>query len=104
MAVQAALPIFLGFLSIPLTEPPAWHVFQGRIDEAHRLLIRLRNNKTDIVDNEITMFQRAKADEGSRRGETRFWDILKGTNLQRAITSGAPSRRGPSRCRKRSRR
>lgn len=89
MAIQAACPVVLGFLSFLLPESPVWDIQHGRLDSARRTLLQIRNNNIDMVETELSMHQVAIAEAADRLEQTHFWDILSPANLSRTLTAGA---------------
>ncbi|KIW85635.1 hypothetical protein Z517_01027 [Fonsecaea pedrosoi CBS 271.37] len=89
LAVQAACPVAFGFLTFLCPESPLWYLQHGKLEEARRILMSIRNQKTDIVDAEISMYRITLEEEAEMRKQTRFWDILNRANLKRTLTAGA---------------
>lgn len=89
LAVQAACPVALGLLTMLCPESPLWCVQHGKVEEARRILMGIRNNKADIVDAEVSMYQISITAEAELRKQTRFWDIMNRANIKRTITAGA---------------
>ncbi|CAI6088080.1 unnamed protein product [Clonostachys chloroleuca] len=85
LAIQAAVPVGLCLLTFLIPESPVWDIQHGRLDAARRTLLTLRNNRADMVDAEISMYQ--AADE--RTQASNFWHILDRENLQRTLSAGA---------------
>ncbi|KAF7558987.1 hypothetical protein G7046_g5164 [Stylonectria norvegica] len=89
LAIQAALPVILGLATLLLPESPVWYTTHGRLDEARRVLLTLRNGHEEIVDAELSILQAAVAVEGKRTDQVHFWSILNKNNLKRTLTAGA---------------
>lgn len=85
LAIQAAVPVGLCLLTLLVPESPVWDIQHGRLDSARRTLLALRNNRADIVDAEISMYQAAN----ERTQASNFWHILDRENLQRTLSAGA---------------
>lgn len=89
LAVQAACPVALGLLTFLCSETPVWYIQNDWVDQARTTLMALRNNKTEIVEAEVSMHLVAAAEDAARRSQTHFWDILNRQNLKRTLTAGA---------------
>jgi hypothetical protein len=89
LAIQAACPVAFGILMLLCYESPLWYIQNGKLDEARRALMALRNNATEIVETELSLYRAAVDAERQRREQSRFWDILNRTHLQRTLTAGA---------------
>ncbi|OAP60660.1 hypothetical protein AYL99_05662 [Fonsecaea erecta] len=88
LAVQAACPVTFGLLTMLCPESPLWYVQHGKMEDARRVLMAIRNKKSEIVDAEISIYRVSIAEETEMRKQTRFWDILNRANLKRTITAG----------------
>lgn len=88
LAIQAACPVVFGFLTLVCPESPVWHIQHGKLDEARSTLMAIRNKQVDVVEAEISMHQLVASQNAERREKTRFWDILKRSNIKRTLTAG----------------
>ncbi|ETI24719.1 hypothetical protein G647_04088 [Cladophialophora carrionii CBS 160.54] len=88
LAIQATCPVVFGVLMLFCYESPLWYVQNGKLDDARRALMALRNNATELVETELSLSQAAVVAERERREQSRFWDILNRTHLQRTLTAG----------------
>lgn len=89
LAIQAALPVVLGLLTFIVPESPVWDIQHSKFDSARRTLMIIRNNKSEIVEAELALYQTAIATETERTKQVRFWDILNRANIKRTLTAGA---------------
>ena len=88
LAIQVALPFVLGLISLLLPESPVWDLQHGKLDSARRTFMSLRNDKADVVESEISVYQASIAADTERVKATKFLDILNRTNLKRTLTAG----------------
>ncbi|OCT52710.1 hypothetical protein CLCR_09792 [Cladophialophora carrionii] len=88
LAIQATCPVVFGVLMLFCHESPLWYVQNGKLDDARRALMALRNNATELVETELSLSQAAVVAERERREQSRFWDILDRTHLQRTLIAG----------------
>lgn len=89
LAIQAALPVVLGFLTLLLPESPIWAMQRDQLERAREVFMVLRNNKVEIVESEMSQHQVTLMAEAQRHQKTRFWDILNRANLKRTLSAGA---------------
>ncbi|KEF52823.1 uncharacterized protein A1O9_11240 [Exophiala aquamarina CBS 119918] len=89
LAIQAALPVVLGLLTLLVPESPIWAMQRDQSEFAREVFMTLRNNKVDIVAAEMSQYQVSLMAEAQRREKSRFWDILNRTNLKRTLSAGA---------------
>lgn len=89
LAIQAACPVLLGLLTLCCPESPLWNLQKDKVEAARKTLMTIRNNKHDIVQAEVSMYQLSITAEAERRQMTRWWDILNRANLKRTLTAGA---------------
>lgn len=76
MAVQLIFPIILvpGLLTFA-PESPRWLLSRGKIEKARESLLRLRGDRPDIIESEMTYLTGLVEDE--RRVEGSWGDLLK---------------------------
>lgn len=89
LGLQAALPVFLGLLTLLCPESPMWSLQHGQFSTARETLMLIRNNNQDVVDKELAMMQAAVVAEEERVKTAKFWHILDRANLKRTLTAGA---------------
>lgn len=89
LAIQVALPVAFGLLTLIAVESPHWYVKNDRLEAARHTLMSIRNNKTDLVEAELALIQAALYEDATRQAAVRFWDILKPAHLKRTLTAGA---------------
>ncbi|KIW18444.1 hypothetical protein PV08_02732 [Exophiala spinifera] len=89
LAIQVALPAAFGLLTLLADESPSWYIQHDQLEAARSTLMRLRNNKVDLVEAELTLIQAAMSASTARQAGVRFWDILKPEHLKRTLTAGA---------------
>lgn len=87
LAIQAACPVLFGGLSLLLVESPVWYITHGRIDEARRTLLKLRNGKAKIAEAELLMFQAVIETDRKLAEQKHFWRILDKDNIKRTMTA-----------------
>lgn len=89
LALQAAFPVGLGALTLLLPESPVWCIQKGKIDQARKTLMTIRNKQSHIVETELSMAQLAISADEDRTKNLQFWQILNRENLGRTLASGA---------------
>lgn len=89
LAIQVALPVAFGLLTLLCVESPTWYLQQDQPDSARSALMALRNNKTETVDAELALAQAAIHASTAHQASIKFWDILHPQHLKRTLTAGA---------------
>jgi hypothetical protein len=89
LAIQAALPVFFGLLTIFCTESPLWELQIGHTDRAYSHLAVLRRGSAEPIRVELTAAQAAIIKGAKRQKHTKFFDILHPEHLKRTLTAGA---------------
>jgi hypothetical protein len=89
LIVQAAAPVVLLALSFLLTESPTWLLSKGRTSEAKVKLASLRAGNMPMVEAELSSALVALREMEALTSGVQFWDIFKGQNLERTLSSGA---------------
>lgn len=88
LAIQAAIPALLFFLTLLINESPIWLINKGRINEARDNLASLRANNMAMVDSEVSSALVALRTDQEQQAARNSWDILKPPHLERTLSSG----------------
>ncbi|KAK6386129.1 hypothetical protein LTS17_001703 [Exophiala oligosperma] len=91
IALQAAIPVALGFLTLLCTESPLWYLQHDQLERAKSALLSIRNANVEVVEVELATMQAAALAEAerARQADVHFWDILKPRHIQRTLSAGA---------------
>lgn len=89
LAIQAAAPLVLLFLSLFLTESPTWLIGRGRLEEAKRNLTSLRGGNVKFAEAELAATKAALQAKRELQADVQPWEILSRENLERTIVSGS---------------
>ncbi|ORX36968.1 MFS transporter [Kockovaella imperatae] len=90
LALQAALAVAFGCLTLLATESPLWLLSKGRQEEAKKTLTSLRPVSPDqhaLVQQELADMAQSLAETQQRQQDVRFWEILNRTNIRRTLTA-----------------
>ncbi len=63
LGLQAALPVFLGLLTLLCPESPMWSLQHGQFSTARETLMLIRNNNQNVVDKELAMMHTDRISE-----------------------------------------
>jgi MFS transporter, SP family, sugar:H+ symporter len=89
LAIQAALPVLFGVLTLFCTESPLWELQKDRVERARASLAVLRRGSAEAVNAELAVARAAIAESAERQKQTKFFDILRPEHLKRTLTAGA---------------
>lgn len=90
LAIQAAIPASLFFLTLLVTESPMWLISKGRLHDAKVSLASLRRGNIERVDAEISSAVVALKQDQSLRANVSPWSIFKPAHLERTLSSAVP--------------
>ncbi|KAJ5098564.1 Maltose permease MAL61 [Penicillium argentinense] len=84
-ALQWALPIPLAIGIFLAPESPWWLIRKGRIQDAGKVLHRLRSKDSseDEISDTLAMMEQTVKIENEMKSTSSYWDLFKGVNLRR---------------------
>ncbi|EJU01857.1 general substrate transporter [Dacryopinax primogenitus] len=87
LIILYVVPVWLIIYSVYLPESPRWLATQGRDEDAHKALTRLRGNAltSEQINIELESIKEAIRIEKETETGASFFDIFRGTDLRRTI-------------------
>jgi hypothetical protein len=89
LAIQVALPVVFGMLTLFCVESPMWLLQNGQIERARGSLTVIRSGSAESVSAELAVAQAAITESAERQKHVKFFDILHPEHLKRTLTAGA---------------